>query len=197
MRNYFLLKLVLASVLLFFICTAVSSASDSSNHITGYVVDINGNGVPGAKVSLFNKGYLAPTDSGNPAYTVDSGADIGMYKFDLSQLPEGDYQIVAEIDGKQSSVMLKVSENYSSFTAKTIALRNYAVSSVSAPQPATPTPTAIPTPAPTETANATVAPLNATATPLASSTPVPTPGISFTFIPALLVICLIALRKRN
>jgi hypothetical protein len=120
-----------------------------------------------------------------------------MYTFDLSILPEGDYQIVAEKDGKQSSTMLKVSGNYSSFAAKTIALTNYAVSSTSTPQKATPTATAVPTAAPTETANVTATPSNATATPFASGAPVPTPGLSFTFMPALLVICLIAVRKRN
>ncbi len=203
MRNNLFLISVLASTLLFFACTAVSLASDAPYHITGLVTDINGNGVPSAKVSLFNKGLMAQTVSGNPAYTVSSGPDTGKYAFDLVYMPEGEYQIIVEKDGRQSSAMLTVAGNYSTFTAKTISLKNYAAPATIMPPQATPTPTAIPAitatpvPAPPEAANATAVPANATATPLASSTPVPTPGLAFTLMPALAVICLMALRKRN
>jgi hypothetical protein len=203
MRNNLFLISVLASTLLFFACTAVSFAAEAPYHITGSVTDINGNGVPSAKVSLFNKGLLAQTVSGNPAYTIGSGPDTGKYTFDMTYMPEGEYQIQVEKDGKQSSAMLAVAGNYSTFTVKTISLKNYAAPSTGTPPQATPTATTIPAltatpaPTPTEAANATAVPTNATATPLASSTPVPTPGLVFTLIPALAIFCLIATRKRN
>jgi hypothetical protein len=204
MRNYLPLRPVVATVLLLFACTAVSQAADASYHITGSVVDINGNGIPGVKVTLYNKGLLTMTESPNPAWTASTGPDTGKYTFDMSRIQAGDYQIVVEFDGKQSSTLLKVAGNYSTYTAKTIMISNYAVSPTNPPPAATPTPTPepsplspTPAPSPAATENATVVPPGISTAPLPSITPKPTPGVAFTFVPAAIAMGLAALRKRD
>lgn len=205
MRNNLFVKWTFIAVLLTLLAASAYPAAAATYTITGKVVDINGNGVPGAKVILYDNGLQI----GDQAMTADSGPTVGTYTIGLDMLPWGDYQIVAEKEGKQSSTMLKVQGTYTNYTVTNIALRNYAAPEVPAaastptPVPVTPTPTVVPTPTPeasTVPANATATPsatVDASATAAASATPVPTPGFVFTLIPAMLALCIIALKKKN
>lgn len=209
MRTNLIAMFVLTSLILLYAGSTITFAADSTYHISGRVVDINGNGIPGAKVSLVVKGFNVLTTSGNPT-TSASGANVGYYSFDLNAL-ESSYQIIAVKDGQESSVILSTSWDVKNYTAKDVALRNIGVpGGYVAPTPtaatvtATPAPTAAPVSV-TPTAIASVIPTNATPTagnatvpsPTAGSTAKPAPGIVFTFIPALMVLGLLALRKRN
>ncbi len=211
MRTNLIVMLVLTSLFLLYAGSTVTFAADSTYHISGHVVDVNGNGIPGAKVSLVVKGFNVLTTSGNPT-TSASGANVGYYSFDLNAL-ESSYQIIAVKDGHESSVILSTTWDVKNYTGKDVTIRNIGVlGSYVAPTPAaivtaTPAPTAAPVSATptTPTVLASAIPTNATPAtgnatvpaPTAGSTAKPAPGIVFTFIPALMVLSLLALRKRN
>ncbi|MCK4757485.1 MAG: Ig-like domain-containing protein, partial [Thermoplasmata archaeon] len=68
-----------------------ASAPAGTGSITGQILDENGNGVPGATVSLEGTGYTTTTDSdGN---------------FNLTDIPVGDHRLVIEKDGYNSQEM--------------------------------------------------------------------------------------------
>lgn len=199
MRNNSSIKWVFALTLLVLLTASAYPAAAASYSVSGYIVDINGNGIPGAKVVLQSEGLQI----GDTALTANNG----YYTISLGSLPWGFYQIFAEKEGRQSSTTLKVQGSMTNYTANTIMLRNYALSGVPAtatpaPTATTATPAASPSAAPSPTPEVTAAPGNATLTPTpeasasASSTPVPTPGFIFAFVPAALALCLIAIRKR-
>lgn len=223
MRTGFLLGFMVAFILILNLGSAVSLADSSIFHITGRVTDnFNGtNGVPGANVTLMsnvymgNHGVKAVTITSNPTTTVSNGTNIGYFEFDVSQ--PGDYQVYAEKGGLNGSLtesdgwsapftVFQGTTNYSVQVVLILSLPSVTPTVTITPVPVTITltPTAVLTPTPIDVAT-TVNPVTSTPMPSTenypiptrSSTPVSTPGVSLTFIPTLIVISIIALRKWN
>lgn len=193
MKTSTLVKLLVGFVFVLYIGSTVSLAADSNYNVSGQVVDINGNGIPGAAITLMgNNLQIAQT-------TTDAS---GYYNFNLSRLSYGPYQVFASYNGQKNSAAFTCTASAMNYSVTTIKFQNVIISVTPT---AVPTATPSPTPAATATvaANVTATPMPPTATPTATPTvtptptPKPTPGIMFTFIPATLVVCLVALRKRS
>jgi hypothetical protein len=193
MKTSTLVKMLVGLVFVIYFGSTLSVAADPTYNISGQIVDINGNGIPGATVTL----------QGNNLQIAQTTTDAnGNYDFNLSVLSYGSYQVFASYNGYKNSASVSFS-GASNNPVTTIKFQNVVVSVT----PATPTPVVTPTPTPsvnaTVVANVTATPMPPTATPTMvptitpTPTATPTPGIMFTFIPAMLVVCLVALRKRN
>jgi len=196
MRTNTLVKLMVAFIFVFYIGSTFSLAADPGYNISGRVVDLNGNGVPDAKVTMMSGGFQIDQ-------TMTSGINNpGYYYFNESHLSYGLYQVFANYNGQTSSVVFTNAYPTMNYTLTTIMLRNVVVSVQPTVAP-TATPLATPAPTATVVANVTATPVPVTPTPTSipastpTPTPTPTPGIMLTFIPAMLVLCFVALRKRN
>jgi hypothetical protein len=125
--------------------------------VRGKVVDDNGNGIPGATVTLYSpgngeKGSALPV-AGNPVTTSGQGA------YAIYDVPYGSYVIEAIIDGRNASLNLTVPH--------TAGDADLTIAGYIAP---TPTPSPTPTAVPSEEPSPTVTPVPASPTP-AGKTP--------------------------
>lgn len=137
------LSLGLLIILIFIICIPFNSNSQSVGSVIGKVYDSIGNGVPNANVTILQGGKLLYIPE-NPQLSNDGRTEnVGQYGF--PNIPVGQYTIIAEKEGHQTSQIITISPDR--MLIQDLVIPNYIFH-----PPYTPTPAPTPAPTPTITA---------------------------------------------